>query len=64
MKKYRIDITTYLTIEAESSAQAVQEAEAMRVALRNGDRLPADEERDLLLNATIDEVNEVEPFEE
>jgi hypothetical protein len=62
--KYRLNITTSLIIEAESHAGAVAEVEAMRVSFRNRDRLPADEERDLLLNAIIEEVNEVEPTEE
>lgn len=62
--KYKIYITTSVIVEAANGAEAVRELYAMREALRNKDRLPSDEERDLLLNATIEDVSEVEPTEE
>jgi hypothetical protein len=62
--KYKIHITTSVIVEADNGANAILELEAMRTASREGYRLASDEERDLLLNATIEDVSEVEPFEE
>ena len=64
MTKYNINISTSLIMEAETPAEAVAELNAMREALANRYRLPSDEERDLLLNAVIEDVSDVKPFEE
>jgi len=51
--KYRVIVSSYLIIDAPNKPEADREFTAIQEALANRSRLPADEEKDLMLNAEI-----------
>lgn len=63
--KYRIPVSSYILLEAETQEGAVREFMAMKEALAQKFRIPHDEEKDMFLNSEVDGRVEIEePWQE
>jgi len=63
--KYRIPVSSYILLEAETPEKAIREFMAMKEALAEKMRIPHDEEKDLFLNSEVDGRVEIdEPWQE
>lgn len=51
--KYRVIVSSYLEVHADNKVEADREFNALKEALADKSRIPADEERDLMLNAEV-----------
>lgn len=58
MTKYRISVSSYIIVEAGDKDEAFREVEAIQESLANKTRLPHNEERDLMLNAEVESIDE------